>query len=213
MSEFVTFPIRLSEISLDIRSLHKITGDGFNKELKSVNGRFSDITAYGGYLLIEGSCHNFNFGPSVSEHFKEAEIIALLLVTLGVEYQYVEKEFKSDSLLRYMCDIIASEYTELCADYINSIVSKVAVSKSLFFSNRYSPGYCGWPTEEQKKLFSYLPEKPLGITLNNRMLMSPIKSVSAVIAMGVNVTYKKYDCSGCSIINCNHKKYYYENNS
>ena len=41
-------------------------------------------------------------------------------------------------------------------------------------TNRFSPGYCGWHVNEQKLLFSLLPDNVCGITLNSSALMYPI---------------------------------------
>lgn len=50
---------------------------------------------------------------------------------------------------------------------------------------RFSPGYGDLPLETQKDIFSLLScEKKTGLTLNNNLLMSPSKSVTAII--GIN---------------------------
>ena len=42
----------------------------------------------------------------------------------------------------------------------------------------YSPGYCGWHISGQKKLFECLRPERIGIRLNARFLMKPLKSLS-----------------------------------
>jgi hypothetical protein len=48
----------------------------------------------------------------------------------------------------------------------------------------YSPGYCGWHVSGQRALFEYLAPGEIGVTLNASYLMSPLKSVSGVLAAG-----------------------------
>ena len=61
-------------------------------------------------------------------------------------------------------------------------------------SHPYSPGYCGWHVTQQKFFFSLLPEQPCGVRLSESSLMSPIKSVSGVIAVGERIVKRKYGC-------------------
>ncbi len=49
---------------------------------------------------------------------------------------------------------------------------------------RFSPGYGDYPLEEQKRLFALLsPERKIGLTLTDGLLMTPTKSVTAVFGI------------------------------
>lgn len=49
---------------------------------------------------------------------------------------------------------------------------------------RFSPGYGDLPLELQREIFSLLePEKKIGVTLNDSLLMSPTKSVTAFVGI------------------------------
>ncbi len=49
---------------------------------------------------------------------------------------------------------------------------------------RFSPGYGDLPLELQREIFSLLePEKRIGVTLNESLLMSPTKSVTAFVGI------------------------------
>jgi len=67
----------------------------------------------------------------------------------------------------------------------------------LKITNRYSPGYCGWVTSEQHKLFALLPKDICSIRLTESSLMLPIKSVSGFIGIGPNVRFNPYTCQLC----------------
>jgi len=69
-------------------------------------------------------------------------------------------------------------------------------------SNRYSPGYCGWPVSDQHILFSLFPEGFCGIELNGSALMTPLKSVSGVIGIGPALRREEYDCGICDMQDC-----------
>ena len=69
-------------------------------------------------------------------------------------------------------------------------------------SHPYSPGYCGWHVTQQQLLFSCLPEFPCGVRLSDSSLMSPIKSVSGIIAYGPCIVKRKYGCELCGKADC-----------
>lgn len=49
---------------------------------------------------------------------------------------------------------------------------------------RFSPGYGDLPLEAQRAVFAILsPEKHIGLTLNSSMMLSPAKSVTAVVGI------------------------------
>ena len=48
----------------------------------------------------------------------------------------------------------------------------------------YSPGYCGWHISAQERLFARLRPEQIGIRLNERFLMTPLKSISGVLVAG-----------------------------
>lgn len=50
-------------------------------------------------------------------------------------------------------------------------------------SLRFSPGYCDWSIEEQKKLFRLFDEDVLEVELSDTCLMSPRKSVSGIFGI------------------------------
>jgi len=69
-------------------------------------------------------------------------------------------------------------------------------------SNRYSPGYCTWDVSEQKKLFSFFPDRFAGITLSDSSLMNPIKSVSGIAGIGKDIKHLGYVCDNCTVVDC-----------
>lgn len=68
---------------------------------------------------------------------------------------------------------------------------------------RFSPGYGDLPLELQKDIFRVLdcPRK-IGLSLNESLLMSPSKSVTAIIGIGEGGTEIKNKCSACLKTDC-----------
>ena len=81
-------------------------------------------------------------------------------------------------------------------------MSGTLAEKGMRISNSYSPGYCGWPVSDQQQLFELFPPQICGVELNSSSLMSPVKSVSGVIAVGSQVQKMPYGCAICGRKDC-----------
>jgi hypothetical protein len=72
----------------------------------------------------------------------------------------------------------------------------------------FSPGYCDWKVEEQKKLVSSVAADEIGITLNTGGLMTPRKSISGVFGVmerqGPAIAYNP--CSNCGNQGCAYRR-------
>jgi hypothetical protein len=206
MENFVKYSFYLRDLNLDLENIKNKTGEGFNNEIIYIINCFSGIKANGGFSVYPSGNLDFSLGSRILRVLRNSDRSAIFVVTLGKGYNEISERYRGDPLLYYLTDIIASEYTELAADYIHSKIAEYASGLSLNYSNRYSPGYCGWNTAEQKILFSYLPPAPCGIRLTSSSLMDPVKSVSGLVALGKDVKFKKYDCSQCNDEECLYRK-------
>jgi cobalamin-dependent methionine synthase I len=108
----------------------------------------------------------------------------------------------NEMLKGYLVDKVASELVEQLTDKTELLLKNELGQFELKLTNRYSPGYCGWSVADQQNLFSLLPTKFCGVSLNDNSMMIPIKSVSAVIGVGKSVEKKNYECSICEIDFC-----------
>ncbi len=75
-------------------------------------------------------------------------------------------------------------------------------------TRRYSPGYCDWHIDQQRVLFSLLPSEVLGIRLSNSFLMSPRKSVTALMGVGDARIVELHGnaCTRCSLRDCDFRR-------
>ncbi|HEX9250653.1 MAG TPA: vitamin B12 dependent-methionine synthase activation domain-containing protein, partial [Ignavibacteriaceae bacterium] len=143
----------------------------------------------------------FNCGKIIYSSLKNSETIAFLISSIGEEVELWSKHFmdNNEMLKGYLIDKIASELVEQLADKTELMLEDELKEIELEATNRYSPGYCGWSVADQQNLFSLLPAKFCGVSVNDNSMMIPIKSVSAVIGVGKNVEKKNYECSICEI--------------
>ncbi len=70
----------------------------------------------------------------------------------------------------------------------------------------YSPGYCGWHTSGQRRLFAALGPEEIGVTLTEGCMMRPLKSVSGVLVAGPpQIHHFEPDfafCPACGTVDC-----------
>jgi Vitamin B12 dependent methionine synthase, activation domain len=146
----------------------------------------------------------FSCGKIIYSSLKNSETIAFLISSIGEELECWSKHFmyNNEMLKGYLIDKIASELVEQLADKTELMLEDELKEIELEATNRYSPGYCGWSVADQQNLFSLLPAKFCGVSVNDNSMMIPIKSVSAVIGVGKNVEKKNYECSICEIDFC-----------
>jgi len=167
-----------------------------------------------GYMICKGGYYErgkvkiediiFETGLIIASAMKEADAIAIFTATLGSEFDiWLHQINKEDDIVK-----------EFVANSLGSILAEGAVTNLMYeletemhaldlkISNNYSPGYCDWPLNEQKKLFSILPPDISEIQLTDSCLMLPIKSVSGIIAVGKTVKKRAYKCDVCNMKNC-----------
>lgn len=135
---------------------------------------------------------------------KGSEKIAFFLCTAGPGISNISKRLmkEGDLLAGYVFDVIGSLVVEKAMDMIQVRFNKTMSASGYKTTNRYSPGYCGWQTSEQFKLFRVFPESFCGVSLTESALMDPIKSISGIIGIGHHVEYSDYHCELCDAVNC-----------
>ena len=154
-----------------------------------------------------------NAGDTSLEHvFPQAEALALFALTVGGEVsRRIEELFaENDFALGYMLDTVASlaadKAVEVCeASFMHDLVQR-GMARPDYRALSYSPGYCGWHLTGQKKLFQYLQPEKIDITLNDSCLMTPLKSVTGVLAAGrkeIHLFETNYTCCrDCRTYSC-----------
>ena len=107
----------------------------------------------------------------------EAFVIA---VTTGIGVDRLLNKFSVTSASKhFITDAVASAAAESFCDYMDDMLRKNPEKP-----HRFSPGYGDLPLEIQPKLLDMLnASKNIGITINSSLLMTPVKSITAI--MGV----------------------------
>ncbi len=106
--------------------------------------------------------------------------VILFAATIGVEIDRVISKYGRISPSKaLMFQAIGAERIEAVCD---AFCADVAKEYNCNTRPRYSPGYGDLPLNSQNDIFSVLsPQKHIGLFLTDSMLMSPSKSVTAII--------------------------------
>lgn len=165
-----------------------------------------DIKKIGHDTLILND--NITFKSSRLIHaVKKCQKVIVFLVTIGKMLDQKIKTLMNQKRLTeaYLLDSIGSVAVEEAVADLQGIIDEDLQSHHKKTSLRFSPGYCDWKLEEQKKIFYILDTALIDVELSPSCLMSPRKSISGIFGIG-NERDMKDDktnpCYSCELENC-----------
>lgn len=141
---------------------------------------------------------------ALRKNLRECRRAVLFAATVGLEIDRLTAKYSRLSPVKaLMMQAIGAERIEsLCDAFCDSLRDVYPKQRP-----RFSPGYGDLPLEMQREIFTMLdcPRK-IGLTLNESLLMSPTKSVTAI----VGITDQDSDCntnkcSTCEKTDCTFK--------
>ena len=111
--------------------------------------------------------------------------VVLFAATVGSGIDRMIRRFeKSDPQMGLLLQGLGAERVESLCDLFNAEVDAAAQSLGHSTCHRFSPGYGDLPIEVQKEFLPLLDaERRLGIILSDSYLMTPSKSVTAIIGI------------------------------
>ncbi|MBQ8290915.1 MAG: hypothetical protein IJX88_00185 [Clostridia bacterium] len=113
------------------------------------------------YALVFAATAGLGIDRLIARYAVTAPSKALLLQGLGAER------------IESLCNTFCEEIKAAC------------LQRGYAVTPRFSPGYGNIPVEKQREIFSLLcPEKRIGLTLNDSLMMTPAKSVTAIFGIG-----------------------------
>ena len=118
---------------------------------------------------------------SLAKNLKGCEKIILVCATAGLEIDRLIKRYEATSpALSHAISALGSERIEALMDSF----CQFAREKYGSIKPRFSAGYGDFDIAHQRDIFAALaPHRTLGIALTDSLLMSPSKSVSAIIGI------------------------------
>ena len=137
---------------------------------------------------------------SLYEHIKKCDSVILMAATIGIDVdRLIAKYGRLSPAKSAVIDALASATIEDWCDKAEEIICKDITSHC----SRFSCGYGDFAIEHQKAFLETLDaNKKLGITLSSSYLMTPTKSVTAVIGVGDNKRTCDNKCMSCPNETC-----------
>lgn len=140
--------------------------------IKESEDKLAYKVCYGGFPV---SFFDSVGSKDLKKHLEGCNKVILFAATVGIGIDRLIARYASVSPTKSLLfQAIGAERIEALCDEFNSE----------FVGSRFSPGYGDLPLEFQKEIFKVLDcPKRIGLTLNESMLMSPTKSVTAIIGV------------------------------
>lgn len=167
---------------------------------------FFAITREEGSIALKDSILTFP-GRDIKRHLQHSGRCALMAVTLGLKVdQRIAFYSRLDLSRGIVLDACASAAIEALCDQVEAKIRARAGREGLYITSRYSPGYGDFPLEMQQGIMAVLDAyRKIGLSVTERSLLIPRKSVTAVIGLqgnppDQNCTYSK--CEACANLDC-----------
>ena len=135
-------------------------------------------------ISVSNNVCNFGFATvesnSLSRVLRDCKEVFIMAVTTGIEIdRLITKLYLKQDSRAFFIDSIGSAAVESLADYLNKVICQ-----NLNTTNRFSPGYADFPLEFQRDLLARInANQTVGITVNNELFMTPMKSITAIIGI------------------------------
>jgi Vitamin B12 dependent methionine synthase, activation domain len=159
--------------------------------------------------LIEAGGERLHI-PQIGRLWGRIDAVGAGICTVGaaietrVRVLFEAREFP----LAVMLDSVGSAAAESLAEYANDLLCQAGIREGLKVTNRISPGYAGWDTVEQERLFRLCPGHPIGVSLNEACFMTPGKTISWLVGAGPEARVDHYftQCRRCWMRECAYRR-------
>lgn len=147
-------------------------------------------------------------GKDISEHLSGCFGTALLCATLGDGVDKLLRTVQTEDMAKALtADALASAAVEQVCDIAENEIGERFADK--FTTWRFSPGYGDFPLECQGDFLTAVNAmRTVGVCINGGGLLTPTKSVTAVIGISEEpIPQKRRGCGTCTIREkCNFRK-------
>ena len=156
---------------------------------------------------------NLGFTKTPSESLRKnlagCDRIVVFAATLGLGLDRLIARYGYQSPARMlMLQAIGAERIEALCDTFCEQLRQDAAKTGLYPVPRFSPGYGDFPLDLQKDIFQVLDcSRKIGLTLNESLLMSPSKSVTAIVGLrSCESPDLQNRCTQCSKTDCMYRR-------
>jgi hypothetical protein len=182
---------------IDISEAIRYAGGGASDEVlalaescaEEINGRLRGAVCYA-ILDVEISEDVCDFGvfkvnsKNLAKNLLGVKRAILFGATVGVEIdRLIAKYSRLSPSKALFIQALGAERIEALCDRFEEDIKKELASEGKTSRMRFSPGYGDLPLSLQKEIFAFLRPEKIGISLGEGLLMTPTKSVTAIIGI------------------------------
>lgn len=144
---------------------------------------------------------------SLAKNLDNCEKVIMLAITLGSEIDMLIRRYcPIDSTAMIFVQSISAELLEKCIDEIEKEIIK-NYGETIYLKPRFSPGYSDLSINHQKDFVTILnTPKKIGLSTTNNTMLTPTKSVTAIIGITKQNFRAKNKCANCSSNQCEFRK-------
>lgn len=167
--------------------------------LKKAHKTF-DISVTGNKISLLETNISF-ISEDLSDLLKNSNSATVVAMTLGrrIDEESLRLQ-RLDTLDAIVFDAIASEVIELIAEELNEEITQQARENKLYTTRRYSPGYGDLELSAQEDIIDIFTRYHLGINLTKSNMLTPAKSITAIIGLSKIEEENTMDfCLNCKI--------------
>ena len=141
-------------------------------------------------------------GNDIVLHLNRCKSAILLALTLGIK---IEEKIRTantkDALFPVALDACASVAIETLHNKYHAHLAEQFMTKGLYLTESFSPGYGDFPIEKQHILLQLVDgERKIGLCATQSHILTPRKSITAVIGIADFITKgKRAGCDGCAL--------------
>ncbi len=163
-------------------------------------------------LSVEGEEVDAGFAKitsaALSRRLAGCHHVVVFAATVGLEVDRLLTRYGRLSPSKALwLDAIGTERVESLCDAFCEELAGRAAARGLRTTRRFSPGYGDLPLTLQREVFRVLdPARRIGLTLNDSLLMTPAKSVTALVGLGAAGSMAVEPCTACVKADCAYRR-------
>lgn len=144
---------------------------------------------------------SFLEGNDIRRHLSGCSDAVLMASTIGMKQDIITRQLSlSDPLKSVIVDSAGSVLIEAVCDTAEALMRRELKSEGKFLTSRFSPGYGDLPLYAQENFSQILEMRRVGISVSSDYLMSPRKSVTAVLGIASHEVKKhERSCASCNL--------------
>ena len=153
-------------------------------------------------------------GKSIGKHLLNCDKVACIAATVGEKIENeISYRFESGKYLdSILLDAAATTAVEQVANSMEEAIKQKVSHEGYNMRWRFSPGYGDWSLEQQLDLYKLSGAEKIGIKLSTAMMMTPRKSITAIIGLYKNELSNKNNkienyCTNCNKNDCQVRKF------